>query len=277
MKSFHEYWTFSAIRGALTMLACIAILALPQATSSMLSLPVLITLLILCLATYSVFDAGLMILLVKLLPARAKHARAFYGQAVVATVVGILLYLVAYEELSLRWLMLLASSQAAFAAIAEFIVAQDTHRQYRCLSCYATGIVLVAAAVGLPFAAGMDANVMSLALAGYVGLYGMSQFLLGARMLFVEYRKEHPAAIASTAWQAAMVQPAAVPCLIPHTAGTACALCPADALCHDDSLRGQLTRILRDRQPAVVRSIRVADLLAANPVALHKQASLIAR
>ncbi len=269
MKAFHEYWTFSAIRGAMTMLACVAILVLPQATSSMLSIPVLITLAILCLATYSVFDAGVMILLAKLLPRRATHKGALYGQAFLAVAAGSLLYLVAYDQIDLRWLMALAASQAAVAAVFEFIVARDTHRQYQCLSCYATSIVLAAAAVGLPFATGLDANQLALALAGYIGLYGSAQFLVGARMLFTEYRQQHPAAQSSDAWRAAMSQPAVAvprPLVVASASAQAhghdCTLCPADALCHDASFRGQMAAIASDRQPAIVRSMRIASLIA---------------
>ncbi|WP_263384698.1 hypothetical protein [Granulicella arctica] len=263
MKAFHEYWTFSAIRGALTLLAGLAILTLPQATATMLSIPVLITLSILCLATYSVFDAGVMILLAKLLPRRATHRNTFYGQALIALVAGALLFLVGYGLLNLKWLMWLAASQAALAAVAEFIVARDTHRQYGCLSCYATSIVLAASAVTLPFAAGWNADRMSLALAGYVSLYGLSQFFLGARMLFVEYRSGHPAAIASGAWRADMLEPTAPPLqsLASRKVCLNCDECPADTLCHDDSLAGQVARVTAARPPAIVLTLRVDALL----------------
>jgi hypothetical protein len=40
-----------------------------------------------------------------------------------------------------------------------------------------------------------------------------------------------------------------------------CTECPADALCHDDSLAGQMARVMAEPHPAIVRSVRVQDLL----------------
>jgi nucleotide-binding universal stress UspA family protein len=42
-----------------------------------------------------------------------------------------------------------------------------------------------------------------------------------------------------------------------------CAECPADATCRDYSLPGQLARVVAQRQPAIVRTVRVASLLEA--------------
>lgn len=263
MKPFHQYWTFSAIRGAMTLLASIAILTVPQATSSILSLPVLITLAIDCLATYSVLDGAVMVLLAKLLPARANHQNALYEQAFLAVSTGMLLYLLVYEALSMHWLMWIVAFQAGGAALFELAVARDTHRQYGCFSCYATSIVLGVAAIGLPFAAGLDASGMALALGTYVGLYGSSELLLGGRMLFLEYRSEHPAALDSEVWRMDMRQSAADSLLSLAARKTCalCATCPADALCHDDSLTGQMRRVLAERRPAIVLAARTDALL----------------
>jgi nucleotide-binding universal stress UspA family protein len=48
-----------------------------------------------------------------------------------------------------------------------------------------------------------------------------------------------------------------------HKAYSNCAECPADATCRDDSLPGQLARAVAERQPAIVRTMRVASLLEA--------------
>ena len=42
---------------------------------------------------------------------------------------------------------------------------------------------------------------------------------------------------------------------------TSCEECPADSLCHDDSLPGQVARVLAEPQPAIVRSTRIHTLL----------------
>ena len=45
-----------------------------------------------------------------------------------------------------------------------------------------------------------------------------------------------------------------------------CAECPAQALCHDDSITGQVTRVLTERHPAVVKSMRIEALLGVSDI-----------
>lgn len=40
-----------------------------------------------------------------------------------------------------------------------------------------------------------------------------------------------------------------------------CEACPAKLHCHNDSLPGQVARVLAERQPAIVRSMRLHSLL----------------
>ena len=40
-----------------------------------------------------------------------------------------------------------------------------------------------------------------------------------------------------------------------------CAECPAQALCHDGSITGQVTRVLAEQHPVIVKSIRIEALL----------------
>ncbi len=42
-----------------------------------------------------------------------------------------------------------------------------------------------------------------------------------------------------------------------------CADCPAQSVCHDDSIKGQVMRVLAERHPAIVQSMRVEALLGA--------------
>lgn len=201
MKSFHEYWTFSAIRGALTVLASMIIFVAPQGLAFVFKGPLLVGVAITFLATVSIFDGGVMILLANLLPARATHRKAFYGQALMAMFFGLLLYMVVGGAINMRWLMLLVASQAALAAISELRVARDTNEQYECLSCYLTPIVLGVSAILLPFASRLDAAGMTIALASYAGAHGASELILGGRMLFLEFRSEHPATLPSDSWK----------------------------------------------------------------------------
>jgi hypothetical protein len=260
MKSFHEYWTFSTIRGALTVLASMFIFAAPQGLALLSKGPLLAGLAITFLATFSIFDGGVMILLAYLLPARATHRTAFYGQALMAVFYGLLLYLVAGEVVNMRWLMLIVASQAALAALSELRIALDTHQQYDCLSCYTTPIVLGVSAMVLPFASRFDAAGMTITLASYAGLHGASELILGGRMLFLEYRSEHPAILQSEAWREMLNAPFSEKA---PEACFSCAECPADARCHDDSLSGQIARVIAERRPAIVQAIRVDALLEA--------------
>jgi len=258
MKNFRDYWSFLTIRGAMTILACVAIWVFPRAAFFIQWSPVLAALAVNCLAIYSVFDGGVMVLLNRLLPTRAGGRWALYVQAAIALITGSVLFLVACEVLSMKYVVWVVAGQAALAAVAEWFVARDTHRQYGCLSCYAISMVLACCAVGLPFAKGLDADQMSLALAGYVGLYGMSQFIVGGRMLFVEYRVEQPAPVTDETWRSSMGEtpPAAV-----VSSTTTCAECAVRSICEDISLDGQVALLAKDRQSSIVRAVRITNLM----------------
>jgi hypothetical protein len=255
MKAFREYWTFSAIRGAMTLLASIAIVTLPYVTASALSMPVLIGLAIDCWATYMVLDAAVIVLLAKMLPARARNLSALYWQALMNVCVAGTLYLIVYGVIDLRWAVGIATFQAGFAAVVEWRVARQTHGEYSCLSCYSTAIALAFSAVCLPFAMGLDGSNAPLAVAAFVGLYGMCELSLGGRMLFIEYRAGHPAAMASQAWRLEKFATAK------RAACARCDECPANAMCMDESLAGEVARLNADRLPPIVQTVRIAAFL----------------
>jgi hypothetical protein len=269
MKNFHEYWSFTAVRGIFALFAAIAIVALPRAVASLFVLPILLGFAIALFALYTFFDTAVTILLSRLLPDAAAGRRAYYPQIAFAGVVTILLFLTGYRVLSLAWFVWLAAAQAAVTAIAEFLVARTTHRQYGCLSCYSTAIVLAASALALPFAGLLDTTGLALALAASIAFFGLSEFLLGARMLFVQYQAEHPAPAFDMSWRASMTAQPAIqsqatlrPAAAQPCASTlSCDLCPADPVCRDNSIRTQVATLLSTRQPRIVNSIRAATLL----------------
>jgi hypothetical protein len=188
MKAFRDYWTFLAIRGALAIVAAIVIAAMPFGAAWIMTIPVALALTADCLAAFSIFDGAVAILLNRLLPEQATHRRALFAQTAVGAAAATLLFFIVYGLIGIHALLWIVAAQFAAAALVEFIVARDTHAQYRCLSCYSTSMVLAFCALLLPFAAGLDASRITAALAGCVALYG-----LGARMLFLEYRSTHPA------------------------------------------------------------------------------------
>jgi hypothetical protein len=276
MKSFHEYWSFNAIRGVFALLAAALIVAAPRVSASFLTIPFYIAIAIAAYATYTIFDMAIMVILAKLLPSKKNERRSFYVEACLAFIFATLLFLVGYRILSLSWLMYIVALQAAVAAVAEFLVAEGTHRTYGCLSCYSSAIVLAVAALALPFAGVLPPPEMSLALAAYLSAVGLSELFLGSRMLFLEYRAEHPAKPISMDWRMAMEQaaePAPVRFLpanlqafghpIDCVTALACDACPADTICSDSSLQGQLNSLLHTRQPSIVTTVRAASLLQA--------------
>jgi hypothetical protein len=109
---------------------------------------------------------------------------------------------------------------------------------------------------------------MTLALAGYLALFGTSELSLGARMLFLDYRADHPAPqFLSEDWRAAM-EPTPQPVPAAPAAHTIdcitslnCDNCPADPICRDNTVKGKLTSLLTSRQPAIVKAIRATTLL----------------
>lgn len=270
MKSFHEYWSFTAMRGIFALLAAISIVAIPRAISSFFELPILLGFAIGLFALYTFFDLAATALLDSLLPDAAGGRRNYLQFAFIA-LVTVLLFLTGYHVLSLGWLVWLAAAQAAVTALAEFLIARSTHREYGCLSCYSTAIVLAVSAIALPFTGRLDSTGIALALASYLGLLGLSELTLGSRMLFTEYRGGNPAPqFLDQTWRALMTaqlstQPVAMITRAARAAACApeltCDTCPVDLVCLDNSLGSQLTAILTTRQPSIVSSIRATALV----------------
>ena len=203
MKSFHSYWSFSAIRGVLTVIVSVGVFGLPYFAHALVTIPVMLGLAIDVLAVYAMLEGGALVLLGISMPSNYLGHKTRYLQAALSVAIGGVLFLMAHGEFS-QYLMWVVSAQAAIAAIAEYSVAHQTYRQYHCLSCYAAAFVLAAFALALPFAGTMTLEKQLFALSTYVGLYGATQLLLGSRMLFLEYRAEHPASALSNAWEAEM-------------------------------------------------------------------------
>ena len=114
----------------------------------------------------------------------------------------------------------------------------------------------------------LNAEQTALALTGYVALYGTLQLAVGARMLFKEYRAEHPATQLSMSWREQMDRlPAAAGSV--HAAQQACGhdgmckACAAEARCFDFTVEGQLAQVRASRTPAIVRTLRAASVLQA--------------
>jgi hypothetical protein len=208
MKAFHNYWSFSAIRGGLTVIVSVGILGLPYFAHALMTIPVMLGLAIDVLAVYAMLEGGALVLLGVSMPANFLGHKTRYAEAAASVAIGAVLFLMAHGEFS-QYVMWVVAAQAAIAAVAEYSVARQTYREYKCLSCYVSAFVLAACAMALPFAGAMSLDNQLFTLSTYVGLYGTTQILLGARMLFLEYRAEHPALGLSDAWRAELNNPRA--------------------------------------------------------------------
>ena len=203
MKAFHSYWSFSAIRGVLTVIVSVGIFGLPYFAHALVTIPVMLGLAIDVLAVYAMLEGGALVLLGVSMPANVLGHKTRFTQAAFSVVIGAVLFLMAHGEFSQR-LMWAVAALAAIAAVSEFTVARQTYCEYHSFSCYAAAILLALSAVVLPFASALTIDNQLLVLSTYVGLYGSTQLLLSVRMLFLEYRAEHPAPAFSDAWQAEM-------------------------------------------------------------------------
>jgi len=251
-------------------MAATAIVLMPRAAAELFSMPILLGFAIGIFALFTFFDMAWTVLLSVVMPSEATGRKALIPAAFVTFGIVLALFLVGYGVLPPRLLVWLAAAQAAVSAVAEYQVAKSTHPQYGCLSCYTTVFVQAAAALALPFAGGLNDVDLSLALAGYLVLFGTSELSLGGRMLFLEYRAEHPAPQFDLAWKAEM-EPVARPAVSAHfvlaAAGEVCnpALtcdgCAADARCRDNALTAQVSALLAGRQPSIVNSMRAATLV----------------
>jgi hypothetical protein len=262
MKSFREYWTFSAIRGVLTIVVAAGMVGLPLLATGIFPMPMLLGLTVDVMAAYFLMDCGAMVLLALELPKAAKHRKVLYAQAAASMAVGGLLYAMVGARIDMRWLGVLVALQASVAAASEWIVGMDTHKEYHCLSCYASAIALTVCAASLPALRLLNNEQTALVLAGYVGLFGATQAAVGARMLFKEYRASHPATQLSMSWQQLMdrmpAEKAVSRKVCPN--GGVCSACAAEAQCFDFSMEGQLAQVQASRAPAIVRTVRAASV-----------------
>ena len=208
MKAFHSYWSFTAIRGALTLIVSAGILVLPYFAHELVTIPVMLGLAIDVLAVYAMLDAGALVLLGATMPEKFKGHTTRFVEAAASVLIGSTLFVMTHGEFS-QYLMLAVAAFATITALSEFSVARETYRQYHCLSCFAGFIVMAVCALALPFASLLSLDNQLLALSTFVGLYGATQLTLGARMLFLEYRLENPAPAFSYAWRDEMNNPLA--------------------------------------------------------------------
>ena len=254
MKAFREYWTFSAIRGAMTMLAAFFIVLMPQAVVSVMDLPRPLGLAVDCLATYCVIDAVGIVLLAILLPAQAPHRRWLYVRVAAGMALGAAFYLQVLNPQPVR-LMWFVAAFAAIAALAELAIAVDTHREYHCWTCYASAGVLAVCALALPFANGLDVAGLCVALSGFVAAYGVSQLAGRCANAVSGVSRGPPRDSAGRCVERTCTGG-------PRVCDRSCADCPAGSICGDSTVAGQIALVYAQRHPSIVQAMRAPQVLA---------------
>ena len=149
MKAFHSYWSFSAIRGVLTIIVSVGIFGLPYFAHALMTIPVMIGLAIDVLAVYAMLEGGALVLLGVSMPENLGGHKTRYVEAFASVGIGAVLFVLAHGEF-IQYLMWIVAAQAAIAAIAEYSVARETYREYARPSCYVTAFVLAACAFLVP-------------------------------------------------------------------------------------------------------------------------------
>lgn len=274
MKAFREYWTFSAIRGVLTVVVAAGMILLPYLAIAIVKIPFTLMLAVDLLGAYLLMDAGANVLLALMLPASADHRNARYVQAGMAILFGATCYVFTYGEILPQGMLMYAlAAQAAIAAVLEYRVAEDTYAQYGESFCYSTAAVAAVCALGVAAAGSWDEQAQLAALVLYVSAYGCSQALLGGRMLFGEYRSERSAVLVGQAPVVAAVATTPVVAkpvvATPAAAFASCDTCVAAAVSCDGSVAVQVRQVLATARPRIVQAARIASVV--RPAGVYRE------
>lgn len=203
METYTRYWTASMLRGAIALLASLAILVLPQMISLVFLLPFAILISMMALAAYGLVDSVLVLATSFLLPRHESGRFALRLQGVAGAIGGALLFFFVYDRAQLQWFLYLAALQAASIAITEFTVARHTSVHHGSRWCFASAAVAAISAVALLFGRALDPQRLAWLLFSYLGVFGFSLTVLSARMLFAEHTVQHPKPLRSAALAAA--------------------------------------------------------------------------
>jgi hypothetical protein len=249
MKSYRDYWTFSAVRGFIALALSTGMVLLPLLAVGIIGMPMSLGLAINVFIAYLLLDCVATILLAVTFPVSGRAKKMLFLQVGGEFAVAAALYAMTLLRLDPHYLLALAAGQALVCAATEFTIAQETNKQYHCLSCYASAFFLIAAALGLPLLGTLDATNAALGLATFTASFGLVQMFVGGRMLYLEYRSEHPALSMEEAWGNRMAVIDEPVC---------CGKC---ADCTSETASARLPRPLATRVPSIVHAARNATLI----------------
>ncbi len=192
MRPYTEYWIAMLIRGSVAVLAATAGLAVSGLAATILLLPLAIVISILCLAAYGVVDSAIVIASSFMIPVNRQGRLVLRLQGVVGVVIGILLFAIANNRVTLHWFLYLAAAQAAAVAVAETIAARETSVHYESKWCYASAAIAGLSAIALLSLGNLEHRSLAHVIYGYLGLFGLNQIALSAEMLFAKHRHPTP-------------------------------------------------------------------------------------
>ena len=190
MNRYENFWIATIFRGVLAILLASAILVVPDMARTLLLLPFAIAFAVLSLAAYGVADSILVFVtsfFASLRPARV----GLRLQSAVGVILGVLFFSILFDKLQLHWFLYLIALQAFAAAYSEFLVARHTSRRHGSRWSYAAaGDALVCAVGYASVAAFATDNLTERQIAffvyAYLGVFGIAQVLMAARMLHIE-------------------------------------------------------------------------------------------
>ncbi len=184
MRAYTEYWVAMLLRGFLAVLAGTVILFLTGIAATILLLPLSIVSTILCLAAYGVLDSALVIASSFMIPQKRPGRVVLRLQGLCGLAIGVLMFSVIYNHVTIEWFLYLAAAQTTAVAIAEFVVARGTADHHRSMWCYVSAGIAAVSAIVLISLGGLGHKDVVWAIYSYLGLFGLNLIALSAWMLF---------------------------------------------------------------------------------------------
>jgi len=190
MQKDTHFWLTILVRGFLALLAGSLILVIPDMARTLLLLPFAVTISILGLGAYGVFDSVLV--LVSSFMTDSREARiGLLVQGTVGVVLGTLLFSIAFDHAQLDWFLSLAALQALTVAIGEFVAARHAVNRATGLWDYAAASLALLAGVAyvilrVQFADHMTPRQVCWFVYAFLVAFGIAQCLTAARMLYTD-------------------------------------------------------------------------------------------
>ncbi|MEI9977615.1 MAG: hypothetical protein WDN23_01215 [Edaphobacter sp.] len=184
MRPYTEYWAAMMVRGFVAILFSTAVLFISGLAATILLLPLAIVISMLCLAAYGVLDSVIVIASSFMVPADRPGRLMLLLLGVVGVAIGILMFSIIYDRVTLHWFLYLAAAQAFAVAVAELIAARRTSAHHGSKWCYTSAAIAAVSAAVLLSLRNLEHWTTAWVIYGYLGLFGLNLVALSANMLF---------------------------------------------------------------------------------------------